>query len=231
MPEIPPCPRCDSEYGQKAGSVLSPRGRVQRYLCLKCGKKFHISLKARGPNDYGRMGFLDIEASQLTATFGILFSWAIKPRGGRGRASVQAEVLKARTLAAERQLLNALLEALKAYDTVVTYYGSRFDIPFIRTRCLFHGLPFPRYLDLYHLDLYYVVRNRLKLHSNRLAVAAEHLGIKGKTPVTASTWAAANMGEKWAFEEILKHNIGDVVVLEKVYKVLEPFMRPTRTSI
>src|SRR2546430_7520909 len=39
------------------------------------------------------------------------------------------------------------------YDGLITYYGSMFDVPMLRTRMFYHGLsPFPK---IKHLDMYF----------------------------------------------------------------------------
>lgn len=220
------CPRCGSEHGfRRDGSILSPRGRVQRYTCMTCQKKFHPSLKTQVLNL--REGFLDIEASQLTASFGHTISWAIKERGGK----VTHDVLRHRSLADEKRLLRSLLRVLKKFDLIYTYYGTGFDVPFLRTRCMYHNLPFPEYMMLYHRDVYYMVRSRMNLHSKRLAVVAEFLGIPGKTRVDPAIWVAASFGDKKALKYILAHNIEDVRVLEAVYERVEPFTQGINRSI
>lgn len=219
------CPRCGGATFKRAGSILSPRGRVQRYECRECGKKQHPSLKTQ-PIEL-REGFLDIEASQLKGNFGHTISWAIKDRGGR----VHSDVLKHHSLNDEKRILRSLLRQLKQYDLVYTYYGTGFDIPFLRTRCLYHKLPFPEYMTLYHRDVYFMARGRLSLHSKRLEAVAEFLGITDKTRLDPAIWVAAGFGDKDAYDYIHEHNVADVEVLEKVHEILEPFYLGTRRSI
>jgi len=220
------CPRCGATTGHtRNGSILSPRGRVQRYQCSTCKKKFHRSLKSIPLRE--REGYLDIEASQLKASFGHTYSWALKERGGE----VLHDSLRHRSLKDEARLLRGLNRALKKFDRIYTYYGTGFDIPFLRTRCLYHGLEFPEYMTLYHTDLYYVVRNRMNLHSKRLASVCEFLGIKGKTPLTPAVWVQASFGDKDALKYIVTHNIEDVKILEKVHERLEPYYQGTRRSV
>jgi len=170
---------------------------------------------------------LDIEASQLTATFGHMFSWALKLRKGE----VFNDYIKTRTLKEEKRIVRSLIKAFEKVDEVVTYYGTRFDIPFIRTRALYHDLTFPDYMSITHLDLYYVARHRLRMHSNRLATVAEFLGVQGKTPLAPAIWVQASFGDRQAIEYIRDHNIADVVILEGVHDRLEPFMRGVQRSV
>lgn len=219
------CPRCASTNHTKAGSILAARGRVQRHECQDCGKKFHQSLLSLPLTQV--QGYLDIEASQLTASFGHMISWALKLRKG----VVFSDFIKQRSLKEEKRIVGTLIKAMTKVDEVVTYYGTRFDIPFIRTRALYHDLDFPQYMSLGHLDLYYVARHRLRMHSNRLASVAEFLGIEGKTALKPEVWVQASFGDKEAIKYIHVHNIADVTILEKVHDRLEPFMRGVQRSV
>ena len=219
------CPRCHSLNTIKHGSILAARGRVQRFECKECGKKFHPPLADQPLNRI--QGYLDIEASQLNASFGHMLTWALKLRGGE----ILSDFIKIRSLTEEKRIVKSLIRAMGKVDEVVTYYGTRFDLPFIRTRALYHGLIFPEYMAASHLDLYYVARSRLRMHSNRLGTVADFLGAKGKTNLKPEVWVAASFGDKKAIRYILNHNIADVTILEKVHEKLEPFMRGVQRSI
>jgi uncharacterized protein YprB with RNaseH-like and TPR domain len=169
-----------------------------------------------------KLAYLDIETSNLDANFGQMHSYAIKPQG---QAKVIAESIEARTLDAEKRLLEDFLKDIAPYNCWITYYGTEFDVKFLRTRCMYHGLEFPPYGTAIHVDLYYVARGRMKLSSNRLQSVAEFLGIEGKTPLRGEIWVKASLGDKEALGYILDHNIEDVRVLEKVHARLEPFMK------
>jgi len=166
--------------------------------------------------------YLDIETSNLDASFGQLHSYALKPQG---QTRVIARAIKQRSLAGEKELLEQFLEDVKPFNCWITYYGTGFDVKFLRTRCMYHRLPFPGYGMAIHVDLYYVARGRMKMHSNRLQAVAEFLGIEGKTPLRGEVWVKASLGDKEALSYILHHNIEDVRVLEKVHVRLEPYMK------
>jgi uncharacterized protein YprB with RNaseH-like and TPR domain len=172
--------------------------------------------------------YVDIEATNLDADFGQILSYAIKPQG---KQHVIAAVIQARTLDDEKLLLEQFLADIKQFNCWSTYYGTGFDIPFLRARCMYHGLSFPGYGSARHYDLYYVARARMKLASRRLQRVSEFLGIEGKTPLRGEIWVKASLGDKEALKYILDHNIEDVRVLEKVHARLEPFMKPIRRSI
>jgi uncharacterized protein YprB with RNaseH-like and TPR domain len=177
-----------------------------------------------------RIGFLDIETCQLTADYGFMISWSIKERGGK----VLADFLNKKDFEVpsfDRRLVSTLIKEMNKYDVIYTYYGSRFDIPFIRTRAMKYNLNFPVQNQIIHRDLYYIVRNKLKLSSNRLANATRFLGIKGKTNLDGDIWVRAARGDQHAIAYILDHNAKDVIILEELFERIKPYMTRTRTSI
>ena len=183
------------------------------------------------------IGYLDIESSNLVADFGIMLSWSLKLRDEK---EVMVDVITKKDLeerlpdgrgAYDYRINKSLIEALNKIDTVIGYYSTKFDIPFVRARCERNGIEFPHYSKLHHIDCYYIAKRTLKIHSRRLASVAEHLQIKGKSPVKAEIWLDARYGDKKALEYIKIHNINDVLVLEKVHKRLERYTLPATKAV
>jgi len=177
-----------------------------------------------------REGYFDIEASQLKGNWGVVLSWCIKERG---KNIYHFDYLKPEDFEAksDARVIKTLVETLSRFNLIYTYYGTRFDITFSRTRALKHSLFFPPYRSIIHIDLYYVARSRLNLHSNRLEYVAELLGVKGKTKLTPEVWCAALFGDQEAMEYVVDHNKRDCLILEKVHQRLEPYMAEVRRSI
>ncbi|MGI0060150.1 MAG: ribonuclease H-like domain-containing protein [Nitrosotalea sp.] len=178
-----------------------------------------------------KVGYLDIESSNLNADFGIVYTWCIKPRGKNTIVYDTISKEDFKKFPYDKGVMKSLVDEMKKYDVLVTYYGTGFDIPFMRTRAMKAGIPFPFYKEIGHLDLYYVVRNRLKLHSNRLASVCAFFNIEGKTGIDNEYWARAISGDQESIKYILDHNKGDVRILEKVHNLMIPYMRNTKRSI
>jgi len=178
-----------------------------------------------------RRGFFDIEVSNLHADFGIVLSYAIKVENKRKIycGVISPEDLRNGTL--DRNVVKQCIEDLSKFDEIVTYNGTRFDIPYIRSRALFWGFEFPKYGYIKHKDAYYMVRNRLRIHRNKLEDACRLLGIKGKTHLDGVIWTKALTGDEKALKYVLDHNKKDVIILEKLYHVLEPYVKEVRRSI
>jgi len=178
-----------------------------------------------------RIGFLDIEATSLNASFGYMLSYCIKRQGGEVlKRPIDVADIKAHRY--DKALCQQFLEDINEFDRFVTYYGTGYDIPFIRTRCLTHNLDFPPIGSLFHSDLYYSVRGKLRLYRNRMEVACQQFGIESKGHrLNPSVWMDAQAGSKKAVAWVLEHNIEDVVSLEALWDKLGGHFKMNKTSV
>ena len=171
------------------------------------------------------IGFFDIESTNLDASIGMMLCACVKERGG----SIETFACDISQLPFDdHKMVVAIRNCLESYDYVVTWYGQKFDIPFLNTRLLMHGeRPLER---LRHIDLYYTARFKMKLHSNRLGVVAETLfGSSDKSRVLGPEWIKAMMGEQESLDYIIKHCQIDVAELEKVFDSLRGFVNLSAT--
>lgn len=182
-------------------------------------------------HDAERIGFLDIEATSLNASFGYLLSYCIKPLGAETlKRPIEPKDIKRHRY--DKALCSQFLSDLENFDRVVTYYGTGYDIPFLRTRCLYWNLDFPPMGSIFHTDLYYAVRNKLKLHRNRLEVACDMFGIESKGHrLTPKVWQDAQTGDAKAIAYVLQHNEEDVISLENLWNRLQGNFRTNKTSV
>jgi uncharacterized protein YprB with RNaseH-like and TPR domain len=181
------------------------------------------------PNE--RVGFLDIEASNLNANFGIMFCYCIKVQG---EDTILERLITKEELDRnlDKQVVKQCIEDINSFDRLVTFYGKRFDLPFIRTRAVYWGLPFPEYGKLFHDDIYFIMRYKFKLHSNRLENSCRSLlGKTDKTFLDPIAWIKALQGDKKSLNYILHHCHADVTDLEKLYNKIIGYSRPQDCSI
>lgn len=223
------------EIGYKVRSLFPNRSKtsvIRKAENMGLSVKFEKPVAKDKPNWYltAKIGYADIETSGLDAPFSMVYCWSIKERGGKivSCSVARGDILSGRL---DKNVVEKFVKEIVKYNIIITYYGTRFDIPFVRSRALHWRIMFPPYGKIYHMDLYYVVRNKLRLNRNRLENAAEILGIKGKTKLDSQVWMRAHSGDAKALAYILKHNRADVNILEKLHSRLEPFIRGTRTSI
>lgn len=180
-----------------------------------------------------RVGYLDIEASNLNATFGYTFSYCIVSDGGEvlGRPLRPNEI---RSGQFDTKLMAELCVDLRKFHRIVVFYGAdhRFDCPFVRARAIRAKVDFPLYKEIYCTDLWPICRNKLKLHSNRLEVVCKFFGIKAKThPMEFDIWCRAMSGDQPSLDYIWAHNVEDCMSLKEAYELLIPYNTPGKRSI
>lgn len=116
-------------------------------------------------------------------------------------------------------------------DLLVTYYGTGFDIKFMRSRAMYWGNDFPGVGEKYHLDMYYRAKSLGKLHRNSLDAHTTFLNIPGKNHVLGEIWGRARTGDPNSLTYVVDHNVEDVVILERLYERFKPYFRLTKKSI
>ena len=186
------------------------------------------------------MAVLDIETNNLKADFGIMYSWAMCiPIRSSGLEyitvsdALHKDDFKYKHGRYDYRIVKSLITVLNDLDIkwLITYYGTNFDLPYIRSKALQYNIKFPEYGTIRNIDLYYVVRNKLQLTRNSLANADGFFGLGDKTPIAKEMWIRAMTADKKAIDEIVSHNVGDVISTYKLYKKLRPYMFTPRKSI
>lgn len=164
----------------------------------------------------------DLETSNLCADFGILLCGVVK--GAHGKARVfRGDQLNPKWMTRrsdDSKVLAAIVQELDQYDIWIAHNGNRFDVPFLRTRLLRHGM---RELPTKKLvDPVLLARNKLRMSYNSLEKLANHLGCNSKTDVRPEMWLAAALdGDKTAMKYITEHCVEDVNTLEMVAGALK----------
>lgn len=179
-----------------------------------------------------RVGYLDIEATHLKGNIGYMISWYIKPEGSNNfdYATIYKEEIQNYTF--DRRLVIELLKAFSKYDILYTHYGKnkRYDIPFITTRAMWHGLEhmLPLHGEKFLKDTIDIAWKKFALHRNSLDSLAELLEITSvkKTPLTPRDWIHAGAGHPDSLEYVKEHNRHDVILLERIVKRLRILENP-----
>jgi len=178
-----------------------------------------------------RVGFLDIETSNLAADFGIVFLYCIKVYG---KNEILSRVITTKELHTnlDKGVIEQVIKDMQKFDLLVTYYGTKFDIPFLRTRALYHGLKFPEFGAIQHKDAYYIIKSKFRLSRNRMEQASRILiGKTEKTHINSVYWLKALQGDKKSLEYILDHCKKDVLDLERLYHVVIGYVKNLTKSI
>lgn len=119
----------------------------------------------------------------------------------------------------DKKMLLKFIEIANSADELVGHNGDKFDLAWIRTRCLFHRIDmFPVYTTIDTLKL---SRSKFKFNSNKLDYIAKYLGMGEKIKTEFGLWKAIVLNkDKEAMAKMVKYCQQDVKLLEKVYKEL-----------
>lgn len=170
--------------------------------------------------------FWDIEASNLSADFGIMLCLSIKGIDDNDIFTIRLDDAPdydtdPAVRCNDSWLAEAARDKLEEYTVIVHHYGDRYDLPFLNTRLLNYRR---RLLDTgsrVFVDTWWHARHRLKLHNNRLDSLIHYLDTKTlKTGLDGNIWTSAVTGVRSSMDWVVKHNIHDVKALEEVTRVL-----------
>lgn len=168
--------------------------------------------------------FLDIEATGLNATFGVVLCIGWKWLGDpKVHCPSLLDRRKANMLDDRELIRQFVYEPYAEADYIVTWYGRRYDIPMLKARAIKHGMPpFP---PIYHIDLWHEWRKQFKTHNNRLATVGEFLKLEhSKNSIDYEAWQLAALGDRASMEKVKDHCRPDVQVLEDAFLRVRPWL-------
>lgn len=120
-------------------------------------------------------------------------------------------------------MLRSLHELLDEADSVVTYNGKSFDIPWIEGEFIEAGFMPPSPTE--HIDLYRVIKARTKHISGKLDYAVQRLLHERKIPHQGiGLWNDCMNGDKKAWDLMKKYSIKDTALLIPLYEKLRPWI-------
>jgi hypothetical protein len=148
---------------------------------------------------------------------GYTLSWAAKWLGQR---EVMFDSLHTST---PLEMITRIHELIEEADAVVHYNGSKFDMPILNKEFLLHGLPPPS--PVQQIDLLKTVKRRFRLSSNKLDFVAQSLGLGKKTSHKGfALWIGCMNNDPACWKVMKRYNKQDVVLLEKLYHELLPWI-------
>lgn len=123
----------------------------------------------------------------------------------------------------DKALLSRFMEVAATADELVAHNGDRFDEPWIRTRCIIHGIECPP--KLISFDTLKKARSHFRFNSNRLDYLGKLFFGEGKSPVGFSDWVAITLDNcDKAMKKMVEYCKKDVVLLEDVFHKLQPYV-------
>jgi DNA polymerase elongation subunit (family B) len=120
-------------------------------------------------------------------------------------------------------MVQAAWDLINEADAVITYNGRSFDVPHLNREFILAGLTPPSpHKDI---DLYLVARKAFKFASNKLDWVAQCLGLGGKVQHAGfQLWIDCMNDDPKAWRQMKKYNIGDILLTEKLYFKLLPWI-------
>ena len=187
-----------------------------------------------------RIGFFDIEAEDLNADYGVMFSYCILDEKGKLYSDMLTldDIKKYSSRERDTQpkedtrILKSLVRDFQNFDRVVGHYSCGYDLPFVRTRAVICGVDFPTYGTLYQGDTWVILKKKFKLSRNSLMNSTLKLiGKTRKDHLSLSLKHGVLRGETWAQKITFEHCKKDVLDTRDLYYKIHMYMRKTNTSI
>lgn len=121
-------------------------------------------------------------------------------------------------------LIGELWSLMMEADFIVAHNGDKFDIPWILSRAIKHGLP-PLNPTKF-IDTLKFAKRYLRLPSNSLKSICAYYGLRPKLDNAGfPLWRACMDGDTQAFLDMETYNVGDLDSLEDVYLLFRPHMK------
>ena len=188
-------------------------------------------------NKQPKILFYDIETSQLNSSHWALFNQNIQTRS----ITTEWHIIcisykwlhekKVHTLSLDfdksttddYDICKGIRKVFKEADLIVGHNADKFDFKKIMARWVYHNInPLPPILSV---DTLKEARKAFKFTSNKLDYIAQYLKVGAKLETGGLfLWEQVSKGNKSALQKMAKYCEVDVVILEKIYLRLRPFM-------
>lgn len=123
----------------------------------------------------------------------------------------------------DKKMVKEFAEIVNSADEIVGHNGDRFDMKWLKTRCLYHRIPmYPKYVTL---DTLKIARNQFLFNSNKLDYIAKFLGFGGKMETGGfDLWKSIVLNKcKKSLRKMVDYCKRDVVLLERVYQEIRTY--------
>lgn len=123
-----------------------------------------------------------------------------------------------------KSMLTRIHGMMSEADAIIHYNGKKFDIPTLQKEFALHDLPPPP--PYKQIDLLDTTRRQFRFASNKLDFICQQLGLGKKIPHTGhQLWIDCMNGDPVAWKRMERYNKNDVVILERLYKKLRPWIK------
>lgn len=126
-----------------------------------------------------------------------------------------------RRMFTERQLVKKLWALFDEADVIVGHNGDSFDIKMSNQYFIKYGLTPPS--PYKSVDTIKMARRYFRFAQNKLDYLGQFLFKERKIATNMDLWFKCMEGDEAALKTMEKYNVQDVVLLDKVYRVLRPW--------
>jgi|TARA_R110000772_G_scaffold62241_1_gene139999 DNA polymerase III epsilon subunit-like protein len=127
----------------------------------------------------------------------------------------------------DKFLIEQFIEVMNEADMLVAHNGDRFDLKWIKTRALKHGIT-TMLIDYKSLDTLKLAKKKFNFNSNRLDYIAKYLGFEGKIKTSIGLWTdIVFKKDPQALKDMITYCDEDVRQLENVYCKLVGWEKPS----
>lgn len=125
----------------------------------------------------------------------------------------------------DKKILERFLKVANEADELIYQNGDQFDLPWFRTRCIFHG--FQCMPDYKTCDTLQWARRNFYFNSNKLDYIAKYLGLGEKIHTNYGLWKQIVLHKCTKSMNLMTaYCAKDVILLEKVWGRLHLFAKP-----
>jgi uncharacterized protein YprB with RNaseH-like and TPR domain len=123
----------------------------------------------------------------------------------------------------DKKMLETFIPIMNAADECVAHNGDSFDIKWVRTRCIKHGIPMTP--SITSIDTFLLAKKGFRFNSNSLDYISRFLSVGKKKETTFSLWKEILLNnDKTSLRTMVDYCKQDTALLEGVWNKLNPYV-------
>lgn len=154
---------------------------------------------------------------------GYMLSWSAKWLGGKQMTKGLCDYPKYKPGPNDKTLVKELYDLINEADILIAHNGDQFDVKKMNTRFIYHGLTPPEPYKT--IDTLKVAKNHFAFNSNNLDDLGAFLDVGRKVKHPGfDLWIGCETGDPDSWKLMKKYNKQDVLLLERIYLKLLPWI-------
>ncbi len=151
-----------------------------------------------------------------------MLSWSAK---WLGESEIMSDALTGEEaiLENDERIVFSIWQLLNEADILIHHNGIKFDEPRLKSRFIING--FPPTTPYKQIDTCKIAKQQFGFSSNKLDALATYFGIENKIETNFNLWKSCLDGDQEALNYMREYNEMDVLILEKVYLKLRPYIK------